>query len=326
MKVTIAGAGASGSYLARVIHREHEVKLYDGNTSRGCRCAWGSTYSLLEEKMRAVGLRLSDYTLCVPEQGYVNGVEHGFSDAVIFDKRKFVEDLTEGINITPKYYDFKRKPLGVVINATGKPFGKPRPMNYTVQWKMRLSGARERTTYLWMKPKLLGYGWAFPLTDEGKTFHVGAGAFNSYYDAAHLAFETLKHYSLEAEKFYCACHRPLYIGRFPLIGEQGAISIGEAAGCVFPAAGEGILPSIESAQFLAEALNENMLPLYFEKMKGFLESYREPYVTIQRLKKRKHFAMIKLFKILDERSKMRTKPSFTRVNKLRLFLKLVFGG
>lgn len=58
LKVTIAGAGTSNSYLGRLLNEE--PVLFDDNMEPGCRCAWGTQYSHVQSMLEDVGIDLDD--------------------------------------------------------------------------------------------------------------------------------------------------------------------------------------------------------------------------------------------------------------------------
>ena len=74
-------------------------------------------------------------------------------------------------------------------------------------------------------------------------------------------------------KKFCSCGRDINILKpIPVFGN--VVSIGEAAGCVHPIAGEGILSAMDTAEYLADSLKNNTFPLgYLKKIKEMQESY-----------------------------------------------------
>jgi len=324
-KIICVGAGVAGSYLTALLRDDFEVVVYDSSSSRrGCSCAWGSTRSLLRSKLLNVGLNLQDYVLCVPQQGFINGVCYRVADGVFFDKRKMIRDLVP--EVVPRHVSFEEEfDTDLIVNATAKPLAKAETVNYTIQWKARVIGAESKTVYFWLDPDHVGYGWIFPLDEEGKLFHVGAGTLDGTVESVGLVLETLKRYKLRiVGKAICACWRPLYIGRNMPIVKDNIVSIGEAAGCVHPLTGEGILPSIQSAEFLAESLKQNdSLYTYVSKLQEFLAGYEEAFDALETVKKHRRLGMIKVFKVLSKRMTRRTKPAISWQKKLKFLWKCV---
>ncbi len=321
-KIVVCGAGVAGSYLSCLIRDDFEVVVYDGSRRRGCECAWGSTRSLLRAKLLNVGLNLHDYVLCVPQQGYINGVCYRVADGVFFDKRKMIRDMVE--EVVPRHVSFEEfHDADLVVNATAKPLGKAEAI-YTVQWKARVIGADPKTVYFWLDPKRVGYGWAFPLDEEAKLFHVGAGTLDGTVESVGLIKETLKRYKLQIGKVTCGCWRPLYIGRNMPVLKGNIVSIGEAAGCVHPLIGAGILSSMESVEFLAESLKQNdSLYTYMSKLQRFLAGYEQAYDALETAKKHKRLGMIKVYKVLSARMSRRTKPVISWQKKLKFLWKCI---
>lgn len=337
MKITIAGAGVAGSYLSRLLYGRYDMEVYDANAKRGCQCAWGSIQSHLDGKLRKVGLSLSDYVLCTPTFAYVNRVNCEVRDLVVFDKRRFLAELTEGIAVAPINLSLEPRLDSVLVNATATPLQMPSlamqssTSSYTIQWKMRLANGEKNACYVWIDLRRLGYGWGFPLDEEGKVFHVGAGTVCSYAESAALTHEMLRIYDLGIEKVYCACSRPLLTGRFPLVlGNETfpkgtVVSLGEAAGCVFPLGGEGIIPSIESAEFLAESLEDGSLDRYVLRLGELLENYRDTYAALETLKTHRLLGVVKAVRAAGKRAKMQARPTLNWKNKLRLLTRLALS-
>lgn len=327
MKIVVIGMGVAGSYLTRLIRDDYEVVGYDFSKRRGCECAWGSTRSLLRAKLLNVGLNLRDYELCVPEWGYLNGVGFRVTDGVFFDKRRMIHDLMP--EVVFRRVSFEEKfDADLVVNATAKPL-LPKPASkrevireYTVQWMAQLIGAEPKTMYTWFSPKRVGYGWCFPLDEEAKLFHVGAGILDGTVESAGLIKEMLRKYQFRMGKVGCGCSKTLHVGgNFPIL-EGNVVSVGEAAGCVHPLTGEGVLPSMESAEFLAESLKCNdSLYTYLSKMHGLHVEYKHAFSALETLKRHKRLGMIKVFKVMNERMKNRTKPVVNWKDKLKILWK-----
>lgn len=322
-KIVICGAGVSGGYLVNLIKDDYDLTVYDGSARRGCVCAWGSRRSLLKVKLLKIGLNLHDYVLCIPEKGFINGVCFRIADGVFFDKRKMIHDLVP--EVVPHHVSFEEfNDADLVVNATAKPLGG-RPVetvNYTVQWKARLIGAEPKTVYFWLDPKRVGYGWILPLDEDGRVFHVGAGTLDGTVESVALIKDTLKQYRLRIEKVHCGCQRPLYIGKNMPIVKDNIVSIGEAAGCVHPLTGAGILSSMESAEFLADSLKEkDSLHSYLFKLERLLNGYEEAYQALEAWKKHGRLGMIKVFKVLSKMMSRRIKPP--KKDKLKLLWKFI---
>ena len=323
-EIVIVGAGVAGGYLANLIH--DNFVIYDGWKQRGCRCGWGSSKSLLDKKLKTIGLNLYNYYLCSPDWMLLNGLRFRVLNGIMFDKRRMVQDMTKGIDVIPRYVDnLQNLKADIVINATGNPLIESQ-VSYTVQWKVKLEGAEERVVYIWWDPKRIGYGWMVPLDEDGKIFHVGAGSLFGSIAATSLTKEMLAGYKLKIGKVYCGCEKKLDFGsNLPVFGNSGrVVSVGEAVGCVHPLTGEGILPSIKSAEFLAESLEENGFPMnYLFKVEEIIKEYSEAQACLEMLKKHRRRGIIKVVGVMRERAKKRTQPQVNRIGKLKALMKFL---
>ena len=324
-EIVIVGAGVAGSYLANLIQDKFDFVVYDGWKRRGCRCGWGSSKSLLDKKLKTIGLDLYSYYLCSPDWMLLNGLRFRVLNGVMFDKRMMLRDMTKGIEVIPRYVDLHKDNIraDVVVNATGNPLIESEA-SYTVQWKVDLEGAEEKTVYIWWDPKRIGYGWMAPLDEEGKIFHVGAGSLLGSIEAVSLTKEMLTGYSLKIQRVYCGCEKKLDFGLDLPVFDGNIVSVGEAVGCVHPLTGEGILPSMRSAELLAESIGEPDFPMtYIFKVEEVLKDYSEAFQALELLKKHRRRGMIKVVKVMAERVKTRTQPKVNRIGRLKALMKFL---
>ena len=119
MKIAIAGAGATGSFLYSLLSdRGHEVDLFDKKPGTKCGlspCAWGTSRGFTE-CIRASGLEPEKYVL--QHSDYVVMDEYTIeADLSTFDKSRLVKDLRRGSNI--KYSFLDRTRYERIIDATG---------------------------------------------------------------------------------------------------------------------------------------------------------------------------------------------------------------
>jgi flavin-dependent dehydrogenase len=308
----IAGAGVSGAYFARLLSNEGvDFTLYDVIGRRGHRCAWGTPYSLMKEKLDKVGLDVDDYVLCRIKQYYINGVKIELKNVVVIDKPKLLEDLSRGIKITYRSIDLSRPQKKMVVNATGKPLGKHYKI-VTTQRKIKTAKLEEKTAYIHINFRKNGYAWAFPLNDEGNLFHLGAGCYGG--SPALLESGLYDRYNLKTKGTDCTCQREISIFKsmIPVVVENVA-SIGEAAGCVSPLSGEGILSAMETAEWLAHSLKHDTYPQsYLMKVEEMQESYNKSWKTWNLMNKHPHLGWVFSFVNGMKRSKIRSAPSVTK--------------
>jgi flavin-dependent dehydrogenase len=212
----------------------------------------------MKEKLDKVGLDVDDYVLCQIKQYYINGVKIERKNTVIIDKPIFLKDLSRGIKITYRNIVLLKSRKKMVVNATEKPLGKHYKLS-TIQQKIKTSKLEEKTAYIHINFRKTGYAWAFPLNDEGKLFHLGAACYRN--SPTPLVDELCDRYNLETKEADCTCRKEISIFKsiLPIVVEN-VVSIGEAAGCVYPLNGEGILPAMETAEWLAHSLEHSTYP------------------------------------------------------------------
>lgn len=171
MKVTIAGAGISGSYLGRLLN---EVPiLFDNNPKRGCRCAWRVPYAEVKRMLEDIGIDLDNFVLCRVEGAFENKVFIPLRNFVVIDKPRLIEELKSGLNIIDRKYNFTRNDESLIVNAMGIPTGKAMFRLESLQEKTEITGVREKTVYGYINPTYAGYSWLFPLDEDGGLYHHG---------------------------------------------------------------------------------------------------------------------------------------------------------
>jgi flavin-dependent dehydrogenase len=308
----IAGAGVSGTYFARLLKNEGvEFTLYDVTGKRGHQCAWGSNYSLMKKKLDKVCLNIDDYVLCRIKQYYINGVKIKQKNFIVIDKPKLIEDLSRGIEITYRSIDLLKTRKKIVVNATGKPLGKHYKIA-TTQRKIKTAKLEEQTVYIHLNFRKTGCAWAFPLSDEGNLFHLGAGGYEC--SPTLLENELCNRYDIEAKGTYCTCRKNINIFKsiIPVVIEN-VVSIGEAAGCVYPITGEGILPAMETAEWLAHSLKHSTYPQsYLDRVEEMQESYNKVWKAWNLMKKHPHLGWMVGLMDLIKSSKFRSAPQVTK--------------
>ena len=111
------------------------------------------------------------------------------------------------------------------------------------------------------------------------------------------------------------------------------VSVGEAAGVVFPVTGEGIIPSMESCEILKDSLFYSGVTGYdFRKdyeifMKIYLHAYDyyKAFKVWKLMEKHPRTAWLKGFRFMLKRTKARAQPELTPLNLLRVMVKLMCG-
>jgi len=330
-ELPIAGGGVAGSYLYALMSDRFttEVKVYDGAKKRGCSCAFGCFYTQLKEKLKRVGLNVEDYILCKNKGLILNGVYVPLRNQISIDKPKLVKDLCPRV-IKKKVFlsDFIRRKEWV-INATGVPMWEHYVIP-TKQYRVKLKGLEPAVNYIHLDTKYVGYGWAFSLDEEGKWFHLGAGCVNA--DPEILIKALIRRYKVKVEKEVCSCDRPIRVVNPEDIFSESigtVVSIGEANGYVFPVTGEGILPSMDSAELLVESMWSPAWPVeYYFKTKEYFEkwNYDKAFKVWRLMEKHPRTAWLYGFRFMFKRASKRAQPELTLLRLIKLAVKMVIGG
>ena len=276
MKVKIAGAGISGSYLGRLL--EGEVTLYDDNPRPGCRCAWGVPRSQIACLLDKVNINVSDFVITDVIGAYQNKVYIPLNNFSIIDKPRLIAELRQGQELVHRRLDFSFEREDLIVNATAIPRSGEVFLLDSLQERATIIGAEMRTVYGYINPSHIGYAWLFPLDDEGRLFHLGAAC--KSIEPKRLMEELLAYYGFKKNRLLCRCDGPLYLAdpKKLEIVESNVVAIGGAAGCVHPVTGEGILTSMQSAWLLAEALeNNDSLTEYEQALRDLLHGYGSSY-------------------------------------------------
>jgi len=330
-ELTVAGAGISGSYFYALFtdkFPETKLKVYDGAKRRGCTCAFGCFYTQLKEKLDKVGLNVEDYILCKNKGLILNGVYIPLRNQISIDKPKLVKDLCPRVIKKNVFLSDFIKRREWVINATGRSLWKHYVIP-TKQYRVKLEGLEPAVNYVHVDPKCVGYAWAFSLDEEGEWFHLGAGCVNA--DPEILIKALINRYGIKIKKKICQCDRSIRVvnPRDIFNGAVGTIvSIGEANGYVFPVTGEGIIPSMDSAELLVNSMWSPAWPLeYYFKTKDYFEkwNYDKAFKTWKLMSKHPRTAWLKGFKFMLKRTKTRAQPVLTPLNLLKVMTRLICG-
>ena len=272
LNVGIMGVGTAGSYLGALLSGAGtvNVKGYEGQRKESyiSICAWATNEDTLDGYLKEIGLHSDSYVLAeasvllVEVGGMVHEVP--VENLVTIDKPRLISDIAGKFEVEYSHRVSRTEALNrdgdVIVDATGvfrSIIGKPTSGDRTLPaYQLLVEYEEPPFEDFYVKPfsRYAGYLWYFPL-GKGR-FFVGAGdAFGR-----HLNF--LRGFLDEHSPTSVLWRggRPLRImppGLLgPLIVDEGRpiVAVGEAAGTVFPILGEGILPSLESAHLLADAI------------------------------------------------------------------------
>jgi flavin-dependent dehydrogenase len=255
MKVAIAGAGMSGSYLYRRLKDQgfHDVDLYDvrKTTACGCRpCAWGFAPTLGTREMISKVTDPAPLELHRSTQASVDGIKVR-SDMLSLDKPALIRQLVKGAEIREGPIDLDG--YDRVIDATGVDRAYlPKIENDVIaectQYRIR-SG---KPLDLWFRTSSLGYEWCFPLGNE--EYHVGFGNVLTKVSDYRPAF--LEDAEKGSVQVRCRCHSRLRLSSpffsQPFVTGGKVVGIGESIGAVGPLAGDGNLHAMQTAEMLLE--------------------------------------------------------------------------
>jgi flavin-dependent dehydrogenase len=254
MKVAIAGAGVSGSYLASCLaEKGFTVDLYDLPHQNACSispCAWMATREI-GPRVRAAGLDPDRYILNRFSSALFQGREFGV-DLMTIDKPALVRDLRG--NVPVRYGSPDPDTYDRVIDATGtaRAFLPPIVDDRLVPCIQYRGTADNIRTMPEIRCVYGGYAWSFPLGD-GRC-HVGCLSHAA--DPASLLKDSGL---LDGMTTECGCRSRLRVtspaGALPFVA--GKIwGIGEAIGGVYPLLGDGIVPALRSVGLILGSWND----------------------------------------------------------------------
>jgi flavin-dependent dehydrogenase len=137
-----------------------------------------------------------------------------------------------------------------------------------------------------------------------------------------------KRYGVEVASKTCSCSRPIAIvdPRADLVKGR-VVSIGEAGGATFPITGEGILPSMDSAEMLFEVLGSPSWPeAYVSRARKYFEEweYDRAFRLWRLLEKHPTVSWLLGAPIMLRRSRRRAMPKASLPTVVKLFLRLFF--
>ena len=250
--IVVAGLGLSGSYLLKRLDDEgFEARGFDPRIQDFyVPCGYATNIRKLRDILRSVNLNADDYVEHEGKEVTISGPdmpELTFSSAGIctIDKNRLEKDLISG-----QGYERTRAKFGpgdTVIDATGVSryyLGKAENdfLMYTKEYVTAKAGHSDFHFRYFSRGT--GYYWEFPLK---KGFHVGAGA-----DGVEAINQSLAGFVPERVLSRKIRLKPLFDQMF----NRNIIGTGESIGTVSPITGEGIIPSLVSAEILVRCLKE----------------------------------------------------------------------
>ncbi|WP_156778518.1 NAD(P)/FAD-dependent oxidoreductase [Thermoplasma acidophilum] len=270
MRISIKGLGISGLYLyERLKQSGFDVTAFDvRRRDFYIPCAYATNFNLMKPFMSRIGIDFDNYVLFRSEtitMSGENGSEIEFPSAglVTFDRNGLQRDMMNRIEMeTETKADLVVDATGISRSYLGRING-----DLTYYTKEYLTDhVIHRDFYFLFLNRGVGYLWEFPL-DRGH-FHVGIGSIRrddlnriDRYNRIRITGRRIR-------------MKPL----FEVASIGNIVGIGESVGTVSPLTGEGILPSIESAELLYQAISDKSDPneairLYLKKLNTSFSHY-----------------------------------------------------
>jgi flavin-dependent dehydrogenase len=254
MRVAIAGAGMSGSFLYKRLKDLGfaDVDLYDvkKNTACGSRpCAWGFAPANGTRETISKVVDPSRFEMLRSRQATVDGVKVGF-DMLALDKPGLIREMTKGASIREGEIDLDE--YDRVIDATGVDRAYlPKIENDVIADCVQYRIRSEKTLDLWFKTSSLGYEWCFPLGRN--EYHIGFG--NLKTEVHDYRPAVLSDADKGTTKTLCRCRSRIRLSSpfhsQPFVAGK-VVGIGESIGAVGPLAGDGNLHAMQTAELLLE--------------------------------------------------------------------------
>lgn len=265
MRIAIVGMGPAGAYLSSLLADEHKVEVFEMQSEDKftSHCAWATGYYKMKELLKKVGLNFDDYVLFkgrrlyVELRGKLRSVK--LYGLCTFDKPRLLKDLASNVKVN--YGKTIREEGGdydLFIDATGihRRLLPPLKRDFTIptlQYLVKFKEPPFDDFFVRPFPSYTGYLWYFPLGD--RVAYVGAGDVKyGQHKTAPVEFikenggEVLGKMGRTLRLAPPTMAEPHFSGK--------VIGVGESVGTVFPALGEGILPSMMAAELLAQNLED----------------------------------------------------------------------
>ncbi|MBI4258791.1 MAG: NAD(P)/FAD-dependent oxidoreductase [Thaumarchaeota archaeon] len=268
MNIAVVGMGVAGSYLASRLRDAHNVVGFDrlSEDKFDAVCAWGTSRHGINRFAKDCGLNFEDFVLFDGREMLVDmgnkkdpiGIK--LKGLCTFDKRAFIMAMAKGTEMVlgkQVSQTLLNEDFDMIVDATGL----PRPllprikqdiMIPCVQYKVKMSEHPYDDFYIKPLSGLSGYFWYFPL--ENGYAHIGGGDYHRTHNEELNRF--IKDNKCEVLK---KVGRPVRItppSQCEPFFEGKVVGVGESIGSVYPLLGEGIIPSLQCADLLADNLGD----------------------------------------------------------------------
>lgn len=246
-RIRIAGLGISGIYLYQRLKNDgFNVTGFDIKKEKFyIPCGYATNENIMQKYMSQINIDFEKYILSRANK--ITFAGNKFDDRILdpsglctFDKNKLEEDARNSIELSK----INRDDDGLIIDATGISrayLGKSREDTQYYTLEYLTDSSEHKDFYFYFFERGRGYFWSFPM---GNKYHVGAGS---------LSVD-----DLTAVRKYIPVRitsRNIRMSpQFGSIQNGNVIGIGESIGTVSPVTGEGIIPSLRSAEILYECI------------------------------------------------------------------------
>lgn len=333
MKIAVAGGGVAGSYLACLLNGIHEITVFERQKREGFKpiCAWGASKPEMRRLSDRIGMNFDEYIFHEGREMVVKlprGAEFSIKlkGLCTFDKKSFILDMHNRVKV---HYGVDAKSLNLseyslVVDSTGfhralLPRLKHDYFIPTVEYLVKYNEPPFDDFVLMPMTRLGGYLWYFPL--KKGLVHVGVGDLFGRHTKSLREF--IQKYPGEVLD---VMGKPVRIApphlSLPILNNN-VVGLGESIGTVHPVIGEGIIPSMQCAEILAECIDDSLERYPREVLKHF-----SVFFDIFKFIKKAHnmtFSYFKDFKLLLSPfiyMKMR-EERFGMVVKLRDWMRIV---
>ncbi len=291
MKIAIVGGGVAGSYTAQLLKNNHEVVIYERQERDKFFpiCAWATSLYELRQLAGKIGLNFDEYVYHVGKRMFVQVrneiIEIKLKGLCTFDKLRLIKDMHRDVKL---FYGSKiisppSDGYDLVIDATGfnrvlLPRIKKDYFIPTVEYRVKYREPPFDDFYIRPIDKLSGYLWYFPLGNG--IYHVGAGDYYKNHEK-YLNDFLQKHRG----EILMKIGRPIRITPPHLstpILDGNIVGVGESIGTVYPILGEGIIPSMQSAEILAKHIERCSLNEYPVDIMNYFEIFYKLFIFIKK--------------------------------------------
>jgi len=277
--VAIGGLGISGSYLMRRLKDSgFQVTGFDPKVpDYYIPCGYATNIKKLRPYMKKIGIDADRYILSrsskITFSGYnFKPVEFRSKGLCTIDKNRLEKDMVHGLKtkreIISGQYD-------LVVDATGVSryyLGKPSSDLLMPAREYLTDSAPHHDFYFHFFQGGRGYYWEFPLGDH---YHIGSGAVDL--NTLDSSLKPIPHLRVTGRKIRL---KPL----FDQISNGNVVGTGESIGTVSPITGEGIIPSLKSAEILFQCLRrvDDLEEVKIRYSDEIMKNFR-PYLELYRL-------------------------------------------